>query len=160
MTVPNILAQPLQKVVYMKDSNTNIHQKNLNILVINDDATLLSSISFCLKATHHRVSIARTNPKAFIQIKERVENNNPFDLLILDITLPKGQPTSFLKSLNTINIHTPIIVMSNYDTSNQRKELSQLGAQYFLSKPFSKEELLKIVGEIQNKSNTSPIAKC
>ena len=143
----------MQLVMVMTIQNTSTHHQNLNVLIADDEAPLVLSITFALKGMNHNVISARTGSEAFIKIKEAIENKHPFDLMILDLKMPKFSGLELINLLNKLHIKLPIIVMSNYDS---RDQIEKLGIQHFLPKPFSKEELTAKISEFQKKVTLKP----
>lgn len=64
-----------------------------------------------------------------------------FDVLILDLGLPSIDGVTLIKKIRELEIYTPILVLTARDSLAQRVETLALGADDFLAKPFSIEEL-------------------
>lgn len=64
-----------------------------------------------------------------------------FDVIILDLGLPGIDGVSLIKKIREEEIYTPILILTARDTLTQRVETLELGADDFLAKPFSIEEL-------------------
>ncbi len=64
-----------------------------------------------------------------------------FDVIILDLGLPGIDGVTLIKKLRELEIYTPILVLTARDSLTQRVETLALGADDFLAKPFSIEEL-------------------
>ena len=64
-----------------------------------------------------------------------------FDVIILDLGLPGIDGVSLIKKIRELEIYTPILILTARDTLTQRVQTLELGADDFLAKPFSIEEL-------------------
>lgn len=64
-----------------------------------------------------------------------------FDVLILDLGLPGIDGMSLIKKIRAREIYTPILILTARDSLAQRVQTLELGADDFLAKPFSIEEL-------------------
>jgi DNA-binding response OmpR family regulator len=82
-----------------------------------------------------------------------LEGNLP-DLIICDIQMPNMDGYLFLEKLRQRGYtkHTPVIMLSGMESSNERIRCYKLGAQDFLAKPFNPEELEELI-----KKNLFPI---
>jgi len=108
----------------------------MKILLLEDESMLRSSIEEYLEALGHKVLSFGNGEEAYEAIKSDV-----FDLLILDINIPKMNGFSLLKSLNEIEQAYPSIYISaNVDIEDISKAF-ELGAYDYLKKPFHLKEL-------------------
>jgi len=108
----------------------------MKILLLEDESMLRSSIEEYLEALGHKVLSFCNGEEAYEAIKSDV-----FDLLILDINIPKMNGFSLLKSLNEIEQAYPSIYISaNVDIEDISKAF-ELGAYDYLKKPFHLKEL-------------------
>lgn len=109
----------------------------MKILIAEDDDLMLKIIAFRLKKDGHQVIICQDGKEAL----EKIEELKP-DLVISDIMMPYTsglEILGFLKSkyLNTI----PIIILSSMGQEDVVLEAFKLGADDFITKPFSPNEL-------------------
>ncbi|MCD8478652.1 MAG: response regulator transcription factor [Sulfurospirillum sp.] len=108
----------------------------MKILLLEDESMLRSSIEEYLEALGHKVLSFGNGEEAYEAIKSDV-----FDLLILDINIPKMNGFSLLKSLNEIEQAYPsIFISANVDIEDISKAF-ELGAYDYLKKPFHLKEL-------------------
>ena len=112
-------------------------KKNLDILIIDDDAFFLPSLSDFLISKGFNVQTAtggRDGIRSF-------ENRQP-PLVLLDQELPDIGGIEVCQKILNINSSTKIIFMTAYATVQYAVEAMQAGAYNYLSKPFSLDELL------------------
>ena len=80
-----------------------------------------------------------------------VFNSQPFDLCILDNRLPDGSGTDLCKAIRLINPLIPIIFASGVAYPHEIQKSLDAGAQAYLTKPYSPDELEQIVKDLIEK---------
>lgn len=123
----------------------------MNILIIEDNATILKGLVYLFETNDYNV-------KSVTNVKETVEYLSNFtpDIIILDIMLPDGNGFNlFNNHIKEKNI--PTIFLTAKDDEDDIVKGLRIGADDYITKPFSAKELLarvsKIVGRIK-KQNT------
>ena len=114
--------------------------KQINVLVVDDDKSVLSTLSEML-------SELRLNPLTTSSAAEALEKikTQQIDLIITDLMMPNMDGFEFMQKARQINSNIPIVVISGHgDTENVVKALSQ-GAYNFLTKPFTLKEIGDVV---------------
>lgn len=109
---------------------------NLNILVVEDDAPVRNLIATTLKANDYRYTTASDGHSAIMETAGR----NP-DVILLDLGLPDMDGVEVISRIRSWS-NVPIIVISARDEIEDKIEALDAGADDFLTKPFSVEELL------------------
>ncbi|MBT3296855.1 MAG: response regulator [Verrucomicrobia bacterium] len=107
----------------------------MRILVIDDDVTMLWSLSNTLRRWGSEVEVA-TGARSGI----RMVANRPFDVILLDYRMPDHDAVWFLRNA-VIPQETPIILMTGFADPRGLSELRSLGVCDVLEKPFSQSEL-------------------
>ena len=110
------------------------------ILVIDDDDQL--RISFCklLKEENYAV-ISAASGEAGIDIVEQ----NPLDLVILDMRLPGINVMETFKRIRKIDSKLPVIIVTAYGTTEIAIEATKMGAYDYVLKPFDVPEMLNLI---------------
>ncbi|MDA3789438.1 MAG: sigma-54 dependent transcriptional regulator [Desulfobacula sp.] len=110
------------------------------ILVIDDDDQL--RISFCklLKEENYAV-ISAASGEAGIDIVEQ----NPLDLVILDLRLPGINGMETFKRIKKIDSKLPVIIVTAYGTTEIAIEATKMGAYDYVLKPFDVPEMLNLI---------------
>lgn len=108
----------------------------LNILVVEDDAPVRNLITTTLKAHEYRFLTASDGESAIMQ----ASTNNP-NVILLDLGLPDMDGIEVIKKVRTWS-NMPIIVISARSEDSDKIEALDNGADDYLTKPFSVEELL------------------
>ncbi len=109
----------------------------MKILICEDDIMMIKAIELKLAKENHQVVIA-TNGK----IASEKINSEDFDLIITDLLMPFLGGLELIDLVrNKLNKTTPIIVLSKIGTEDTIVEAFKLGADDYLTKPFSPNEL-------------------
>ena len=106
------------------------------ILIVEDDAPIRNLISTTLKAREYKYLTAQNGETAIMQ----ASSHNP-DIVLLDLGLPDIDGIEVIKKIRTWS-EMPIIVISARSEDNDKIEALDAGADDYLTKPFSVEELL------------------
>ena len=90
--------------------------------------------------------------------EEAIENikKNKYDLLLLDLIMPKKDGIVVLEELKKLNLDMKIIVLSSYDSAEVIRDVSEYGINYYMLKPFDLVDLEKRVLDLY-KSRASKI---
>ena len=108
----------------------------MKILLLEDEWMLRSSIEEYLEALGHKVVSFGKGDEAYAAIRQE-----SFDLLILDINIPKMTGLELLKSLNEIEQNYPSIFISANVDIDDITQAFERGASDYLKKPFHLKEL-------------------
>ena len=109
----------------------------MNILVIDDDKTMLATLQASIEIMGHNVSTAQTAEEAISKIVDKQK-----DLIISDIMMPGISGLSLISVLRNVHLcSTPIILMSVLNNQSLLDAAIAAGANDFIPKPFTVEEL-------------------
>lgn len=117
----------------------------MKILVVDDEIMIREVIKEYLKNEHFKVEEANNGFEALNLI-----NNNHFDMLILDIMMPKMDGFSLLEEI-PLNKRIPTIVLSARGEEFDKLKGFDLGIDDYLTKPFSPKELVARVKAVFNR---------
>jgi two-component system OmpR family response regulator len=109
---------------------------DVRILLAEDDQFLASGLSMALQDNGYAVDRVGTGLDA-----ETALNITSYDLLILDLGLPKLDGVEVLKRLRAKGLALPVLVLTARDALNDRVQGLDLGANDYLTKPFELAEL-------------------
>jgi DNA-binding response OmpR family regulator len=123
------------------------------ILLVEDEANILEAIGFILSRDGWDVRGHGKGETALAEI-ERVEP----DLLVLDIMLPGRSGLDVLRDLRArpATRDLPILLLTAKGQAKDREQAMALGANAFLTKPFSNDELIETVRQLANGNATAP----
>lgn len=106
------------------------------VLIVEDDRPVRSLISMALKSRDYNVCIAADGKNAILSL-----TGHPPDIVILDLGLPDMDGNEIIKKIREWSV-MPVIVVSARSDERDKIEALDLGADDYLSKPFSVDELL------------------
>lgn len=109
---------------------------NKLILVVEDDSSIRNLIATTLKVHEYKYLIAKNGEEAILE----ATTHNP-DILLLDLGLPDMDGVEIIQKIRTWS-NMPIIVISARSEDTDKIEALDAGADDYLTKPFSVEELL------------------
>ncbi len=106
------------------------------IVVVEDDKAISNLICTVLESNHYLYHSASTGAGALLEA-----STNNVDLILLDLGLPDMDGVQIIQKIRTWS-NVPIIVVSARSESSDKVEALDAGADDYLTKPFSVEELL------------------
>ena len=125
------------------------------ILLVEDDISIVENLKALLEEEEFTVEVSTTQEKAL-----RLLENNKFDLLLLDISLPDGSgyavcSAAKANSAANLNIDTPVIFLTAYDDEATAVTGLDMGAEDYITKPFRPRELFSRIKNILRRSGKS-----
>jgi len=108
----------------------------MRILIAEDDAVLADGLSRSLRSGGYAVDVVASGDDADTALTAQ-----NFDLLILDVGLPRLSGLEVLKRLRARNSAVPVLILTAADSVEQRVKGLDLGADDYMAKPFSLQEL-------------------
>jgi two-component system OmpR family response regulator len=121
-----------------------------HILIVDDDAEICALVRQFLEPHNFRVTAAFDGPSM-----RAVRAKEPADLVILDLMLPGDDGLTLCRELRA-NSHIPIIFLTAVNSEADRVAGLELGADDYLSKPFSTRELLARVRAVLRRASPAP----
>lgn len=109
----------------------------MRILVIEDEHRIAGSIKKGLEQEHYAVDVAYTGTDGY-----DLASTEEYDLIILDLMLPEMDGLELCNNLRKNHIHTPILVLTAKGQTRDKITGLDTGADDYMTKPFSFEELL------------------
>lgn len=133
---------------------------NISVLMIDDEASVLKAVSTTLKREQINVTCVQNSRDAFEHL-----NTQTYDLILLDIMMPEQDGFSVLKEIRERQILTPVVLLSGREEDTAQVEGLGLGADDYITKPFSKTVLVSKIRAIVRRSQQyiapaqEPVAK-
>jgi DNA-binding response OmpR family regulator len=109
----------------------------MRILVVEDEKKVANALLEGLKGERYDVVVEHTGEGAFFRI-----TTEPFDAVLLDLTLPGRDGLEILGAMRERGVKTPVLVLTARDTLEDRVIGLDAGADDYLIKPFAFAELL------------------
>jgi DNA-binding response OmpR family regulator len=121
-----------------------------DILIVEDDDAIATGLSLNLRLAGHVPTIARDGDQALSAVRER-----DFDLVLLDINLPRRNGLEVLGSLRDADNLVPVIVVSARDDEFDKVAALRLGADDYVTKPFALAELLARIDAVLRRAGAT-----
>lgn len=126
----------------------------MNILLVEDIESIIKGLTYSLEKSNYKLVIKTT----IKDTKEYLLSNTNIDLIILDITLPDGN--GFDLFVNTIkNLKIPTIFLTAKDEENDIVKGLDIGAEDYITKPFSTREVIARINRILLRCKKKSIIK-
>lgn len=120
--------------------------KTTSVLLVEDDKYLSSSLDEQLTRELYDTKVANDGQEALDHLK-----SNQFDLVILDLKLPKVNGFDVLQYIKTNAPFTKVIVLTSYADLNNVEKVKQLGADDVIEKPYDLGELFDAINFVMKK---------
>jgi DNA-binding response OmpR family regulator len=124
----------------------------MRLLVVEDEEKVARFIRSALEEEHFSVDVAADGESA-LDLIEVV----PYDLLILDLTLPKRGGLEVVHLLRQRGIKTPVLILTARTSVTDRVKGLDVGADDYLVKPFAIAELLARVRALLRRGGAAPV---
>ena len=127
----------------------------MNILIIEDEYSLADAVAETLKNEKFNVCIKTNGEEG--EDEALTEN---YDLILLDVMLPKKNGFDILKYLRKEKINTPIIMLTAKSEIDDKLNGLEHGADDYITKPFSMRELMARVKAVLKRTNNIENTDC
>jgi two-component system alkaline phosphatase synthesis response regulator PhoP len=121
------------------------------LLIVEDDPTLRQALAFNLTREGYEVSSSADGESAL-----EAARNERLDLILLDVMLPGMSGIEVLRALRRDGVSTPVIVLSAKGDEIDRVVGLKVGADDYVSKPFSRPELLARIEAVLRRHRSEP----
>jgi heavy metal response regulator len=123
----------------------------MHILLVEDEKKVASFIQRGLEAEHYTVDVAYDGEAGLVRVFD-----SDYDLLILDVMLPKRNGLSVLQEVRQQKLNLPVLLLTARDTVADKVAGLDRGADDYLTKPFAFEELLARVRALLRRGAPMP----
>ena len=120
--------------------------RNIRVLMIDDNIELVSMIKEYF-SNHASIEVVMEATNGEDGIKLAFQRQDEYDVIVLDLIMPKKDGVSFLEDMNRLSINKKVIVLSSYNAGDMIRRVSELGVNYFILKPFELSDLQKRIEE-------------
>ena len=120
--------------------------KNIKVLMIDDNLELVKMVKEYF-SDHASIDISLEAHDGVEGMKLIKEHQNDYDVVILDLIMPKKDGLSVLQEMKDSNIDKNVIVLTSYNAQDMIRKVSEMGIKYFILKPFELTDLEKRVIE-------------
>jgi CheY-like chemotaxis protein len=137
------------RVGYLSNASAVVLNKG-NILVADDNADILNMMTGFLGVRGYHVTAVSNGSDAYEQILV-----NDYDLIIMDINMPKMNGIEAVKAIREHDPYTYIILISGEAESQEIRQALQYGANKFIPKPFKMDDFLAQIKAVDFKAISS-----
>jgi DNA-binding response OmpR family regulator len=115
----------------------------IRVLITEDEPNIVESLTFILQRAGYEVSAVLDGEAAVRRLR-----SDPPDIMILDIMLPKMNGFEVLKLIKTDPVlkSLPVVILTAKGQAHDRQLAEQIGADAFVTKPFSNRDLIQQIG--------------
>jgi two-component system, OmpR family, copper resistance phosphate regulon response regulator CusR len=121
----------------------------VRILVVEDEPKVAAALQQGLEAESYSVSVANNGEEGFF-----LASSEQFDLIILDVMLPRRSGIEILSTMRERGIETPVLLLTARDSVQDRVLGLDSGADDYLIKPFAFPELSARIRALLRRGNT------
>ncbi len=126
----------------------------MRILIVEDEAKLAEALKKGLELKGFAVDWLEDSEKARTRI---LLYRDEYDLILLDLMLPGVDGATICRDARAEGVTTPIIILTARDETESKVELLNIGADDYIAKPFSFEELVaRITAVLRRPAETLP----
>jgi twitching motility two-component system response regulator PilG len=120
------------------------------VMVIDDSKTIRRTAETLLRKAGYEVVTAMDGFEAL----SKIADHKP-DLIFLDIMMPRldGYQTCALIKHHRVFRHTPVVMLSSKDGLFDRARGRVVGSDHYITKPFTREDLLAVIEQHHNKAD-------
>ena len=112
------------------------------ILVVDDESEIREGLELLLTTEGYSTSSAETGEAGLTLLEEK-----PFDLLLLDVSLPDRNGLDLLREIRRRDPHLSVVLITAYGSIDMARAAFKRGAQDYITKPWSNDELLLQVAQ-------------
>jgi DNA-binding NtrC family response regulator len=108
-----------------------------SILVIDDEVEIREGLELLLTSEGYSVACAETGESGLAHLEQ-----DPYDLVLLDVSLPDRNGLDLLRDVRQRDPHLPVVLITAYGSIDMARQAFKSGAQDYITKPWSNDELL------------------
>ncbi|MEO6845971.1 MAG: ATP-binding protein [Chthoniobacterales bacterium] len=125
------------------------NERKGRVLIVDDEAMILNILKSMLKNLGYNASTANSTEDALVMYKEARESNTPFNVVVLDATIPGGiGGEAALRQFLKIDPEACVIICSGYTNNKVMTDYENIGFKGRLEKPFQVAELGAVLKKV------------
>lgn len=130
--------------------------EKIKVLMIDDNVNLVEMVKDYFEE-HSKIEIVGSANDGEEGLNIIKEGKLKYDLIILDLIMPKKDGLSVFKELKNMNIISNVIVATSYNAPDTIRKVSEYGANYYILKPFELSDLEEKILDIFNTTTSKSI---
>lgn len=120
-----------------------------HVFVIDDNETTLNALQLALERAGFKVTTAASWEEVEEKVRISYRADDPFDVIVLDLMIPKRSGFDILRSLQVVLAPMPpVVVLSAITDVNKKLEARDMGVAKYLTKPTTPERLVKTIRDV------------
>jgi len=127
-------------------------EKQVNILIVDDNINLSKTMSLILNHKGYMVTTAKDGPEAIERVKE-----SPFDIIFMDIKMPFMDGVETHREIKKIRPDTIVVMMTAYAVEEPVAQALKEGAYGIIYKPLDIERIVSLIGKSREKKQGAMI---
>ena len=120
---------------------------NINVLMIDDNESIISKTMEYF-SSHAVINVVKTINNGKEGLDYILNNQNSFDIILMDIIMPEMDGISILEEMKKNNIRKNVIILTSYKKESTVKMISRYDVDYYMLKPFDMNALEKRIIEV------------
>lgn len=124
------------------------------VLIIDDNKELVNMIKEYF-SKHASIEVTQQAHDGVEGLSIIEKQPDKFDVIVLDLIMPNKDGISVLENMKKKNIERKVIVLTSYNTPEIIRRVSELGANYYILKPFELSDLEKRILELSDENNVA-----
>ena len=109
----------------------------MRVLIIEDEHKIANALKRVLQQEHYATDVCYDGEEGL-----SMGLNQPYDLMIIDLGLPKKNGLQVIKTLRKQGVHTPVIILTAKGSTSDKVAGLDAGADDYILKPFAMDEVL------------------
>ena len=149
ISLPN-RATEAQKAAAVKKGISELKTQSSRILLVDDNLVNRQIGLKILEKLGHSITLAENGNQAVEIIKKNhIDNQTPFDLVLMDCQMPEMDGFDATKSIRKLQITVPIIALTANTSNEDKQRAFDSGMNDFLTKPFKVDEIQEVIKSYQ-----------
>ncbi len=126
-----------------------MNMSKYHVFVIDDNETTLNALQLALERAGFKVTTAASWEEVEEKVRISYRVDDPFDVIVLDLMIPKRSGFDILRSLQVVLAPMPpVVVLSAITDVNKKLEAKDMGVAKYLTKPTTPERLVKTIRDV------------
>jgi PAS domain S-box-containing protein len=138
-----------EKIFQAEIEKNESSMKKAKILIMDDEEVILNIAKEILIMKGFEVDVSKDGDEAFLKYRQEFEGNKPFDLVIMDLTIPGGKGgIETLKEIHQINPGAKALVSSGYSGDEVMSNFKNYGFMGVVTKPYTMKKLFQEIERV------------
>ncbi len=134
-----------------------MEEKQIRMMIVDDNEGLIEMLKDYF-SDHEKIKIVKEANNGLDAVNKILENDKDFDVLLLDLIMPKKDGIYVLEELKKNGIDKPIIIGTSFNADETIARVSKYGPKHFILKPFDMSDLEnKILDAVNFKGDGSKL---